>query len=94
MAVYTLSKFASKISTISTFFQDSPLSRFLSSANFYKRGNAKANGLSILELFSSLLLAIFTRSSLNEFAKSDLLNSDKSLSKSAAHRYMENEKFN
>ena len=94
MAVYMLSKFTSKISTISTFFQDFPLSRFLSSANFYKRGNAKANGLSILELFSSSLLAIFTRSSLNELAKSDLLNSDKSLSKSSAHRYMENEKFN
>ena len=76
------------------FFQDFPLSRFLFSANFYKRGNAKANGLSILELFSSSLLAIFTRSSLNELAKSDLLNSDKSLSKSASHRYMENDKFN
>ena len=85
-----LSKFTSKFSTIYTFFQDFPLSRFLSSANFYKKGN----GLSILELFSSSLLAIFTRSSLNELAKSDLLNSDKSLSKSAAHRYMEKEKFN
>lgn len=40
------------------------------------------------------MLAIFTRSSLNELAKSDLLNSDKSLSKSATYRYMENEKFN
>lgn len=86
MAIYMLSKFTSKNSTFSTFFQDFPLSHFLSSANFYKIGNAKANGLSILELFSSSLLAIFTRSSLNELAKSDLLNSDKSLSKSAAHR--------
>lgn len=50
MAVYTLSKFTSKISTISTFLQDFPLSRFLASADFYKRGNAKANRLSILEL--------------------------------------------
>ena len=50
MAVYTLSKFTSKISTISTFLQDFPLSRFLSSADLYKRGNAKANRLSIFEL--------------------------------------------
>ena len=83
MAAYMLLKFTSKNSTISTFLQDFPLSRFLSSVNFYKRDNAKANGLSILELFSSSLLAIFTRSSLNELAKSNLLNSDKSLSKSA-----------
>ena len=49
MAVYMLSKFTSKISTISTFLQDFPLSRFLSCAIFYKRGNTKANGLSILK---------------------------------------------
>lgn len=89
-----LSKFTSKISTISTFFQDFPLSCFLSSANFYQKGNAQSNGLSILELFCSTLLAIFTRSSLNELAKSDLLNEDKSLSKSAAHRFLENVNFN
>ena len=94
MAIYMLPKFTSKISTISTFFKDFPLSRILSNANFYKKSNAQANRLSILELFCSSLLAIFTRNSLNELAKSDLLNSDKSLSKSAAHRFMENVNFN